>query len=250
MLWAWEKFYSSVVDKWLKCLSTFFVFLQCSCCKTQPVTPKEDELTELIVAFLTNRRDQQRQKGEGEKKKKDQTKSNKDKKKKKKRPKSFLWAKFWMRGGEKKRNLQGHTTEVASSKSFYPRCPWEEPQRNSCNGKPWLLMKGFCLEAGRRTTWSRRKSIVFPLKGKKPRRSCTMVCGTYQNIWQTSALWKKKNPPSSLSLFFFLRRGFVFPPTADPSHSHQAPWLARVIVWAPRVQSEPFRSRSVCADTM
>lgn len=213
-------------------------FLQCSSCKTQPVTPKEDELTELIIASV-NHRDQQRQKGKG--KKKDQTVQQR----KKKRPKSFLWAKFWMRGGKKKRNLQGHTTEVASSKSFYPRCPWEEPQRNSCNGKSWLLMKGFCLEAGRRTTWSRRKSIVFPLKGKKPRRSCTMVCGTYQNIWQTSALWKNLRP-----LFFFLRRGFVFPPTADPSHSHQAPWLARVIVWAPRVQSEPFRSRSVCADTM
>lgn len=107
--------------------------------------PKEDELTELIIASV-NHRDQQRQKGKEKKKIKP---SNKEKKK---ATKKFLVGQVLDERGEKKRNLQGHTTEVASSKSFYPRCPWEEPQRNSCNGKPWLLMKGFCLEAGRRTT--------------------------------------------------------------------------------------------------
>lgn len=83
---------------------------------------------------------------------------------------------------QEKRNLQGHTTEVAPSKSFYPRCPWEEPQRNSCNGEPWLLMKGFAWRRGGERLDREESQLFFPLKGKKPRRSCTMVCGTYQNI--------------------------------------------------------------------
>ncbi|MEQ2157819.1 hypothetical protein GOODEAATRI_005707 [Goodea atripinnis] len=55
----------------------------------------------------------------------------------------------------------------------------------------------------------------------------------------------------NFSLFFIQRGGgFVFPLAIDLSPSHQAPLLPRVIVWAPRVQSGPFKSRSVCADTM
>lgn len=60
---------------------------------------------------------------------------------------------------------------------------------------------------------AKKVNCFFLLKGKKPRRSCTMVCGTYQNIWQTSALWKNLRP------FSFL----FFPPTTDPSHSQSGP---------------------------
>lgn len=96
-------------------------------------------------------------------------------KRKKEKAKKFLVS-------QEKRNLQGHTTEVAPSKSLYPRCPWEEPQRNSCNGQPWLLMKGFAWRRGGERLDREESQLFFLLKGKKPRRSCTMVCGTYQNI--------------------------------------------------------------------
>ena len=160
-----------------------------------------------------------------------------------------LRAKFWMRK-KKQRNLRGYTSEVASSKSFYPRCPWEEPQRNSCNGKPWLLMKGFAWRRGGKRL-ERGESQLFPLlKGKEPRRSCTMVCGTYQNIWQTSPLWKKDlRPPPVFCCCWWWWRG-CFSTHHRPITLPSGPSLARGIVWAPRVQSGPFRSRSVCADTM
>lgn len=173
--------------------------------------------------------------GKGQRKEKKTIKPNKEK--------SLWWAKFWMRGG-KKRNLWGHTTEVASSKSFYPRCPWEEPQQNSCNGKSWLLMKGFAWRRGGEQL-DREESQLFPCWKAKSPGGAAPWCVGHIKIFDRLHHYEK---PSS----FFLgsRGGFVFPPTTDPSHSHQAPWLACVIVWALRVQSEPFRSRSVCTDTM
>lgn len=96
-------------------------------------------------------------------------------KEKKEKAKKFLVS-------QEKRNLQGHTTEVAPSKSLYPRCPWEEAQQNSCNGQPWLLMKGFAWRRGGERLDREESQLFLLLKGKKPRRSCTMVCGTRQNI--------------------------------------------------------------------
>lgn len=148
--------------------------------------------------------------------------------------------------GGKKRNLRGHTTEVASSKSFYPRCPWEEPQRNSCNGKPWLLMKGFAWRRGGERL-DREESQLFPRWKAKSSGGAAPWCVGHIKIFDRLQHYEKP----SLSFFSF-KEGvcFVFTPTTDLSHSRQAPWLPRVIVWALRVQSRPFRSRSVCADTM
>lgn len=153
-------------------------------------TRKDEEPTELITALVNHHHHDNKTK----KKKKRSNPSNCSPTKKK----SFLWAKFWMRGGEKKEkparphNWSSFLKEFLSPVSM-GRTPAEQLQRQAM-----APHERFCLEAGRRTTWSWRKSIVFPLKGKKPRRSCTMVCGTYQNIWQTSALWKNLRPP-----FFF-----------------------------------------------
>lgn len=114
-------------------------------------------------------------------------------------------------GGKKEKPARPHNWSSFLKEFLSPvsmgRTPAEQLQRQAM-----APHERFRLEAGRRTTWSWRKSIVPPLKGKKPRRSCTMVCGTYQNIWQTSALWK------TFALFFFLlRRGHVLflhpPPT-------------------------------------
>lgn len=102
--------------------------------------------------------------------------------------KSSLWAKFWMRA-EKEKPARPHNWSGFLKGFWSPvsmgRTPAEQLQR-----QVMAPHERFCLEAGRRTTWSWRKSIVPLLKGKEPRRSCTMVCGTYQNIWQTSVLWK------------------------------------------------------------
>lgn len=141
---------------------------------------------------------------------------------------------------EKKRNLQGHTTEVASSKGFDPRCPWEEPQQNSCNGKSWLLMKGFAWRRGGEQL-DHEESQLFPCwKAKSPGGAAPWSVG-HIKIFDRLQYYEKP---------FFGGGRFFFPPTTDLSHSHQAPWLARVIVRALRVQSGPFRSRSVCTDTM
>lgn len=67
-------------------------------------------------------------------------------------------------------------------------------------------------EAGRRTTWSWRKSIVPSLKGRNPRRSSTMVCGTYQNIWQTSAFF----PFIEEEVLFFRSPPTCHPPIRPP----------------------------------
>lgn len=146
---------------------------------------KDDE----PIIALVNHHHQQRQK---EKKKKDQTQSNKEKTTKK-----FLVSQV-LDERKKKRNLQGHTTEVASSKSFYPRCPWEEPQRNSCNGKPWLLMKGFAWRRGGERL-DREESQLFPRwKAKSPGGAAPWCVG---HIKIFDRLQHYEKPPSFL---FFL----------------------------------------------
>ena len=250
MLWAWEKFYSSVVDKWLKCLSTFFVFLQCSCCKTQPVTPKEDELTELIVAFLTNRRDQQRQKGEGEKKKKDQTKSNKDKKKKKKKshPNVFFGTSFEGEGGKKEKparphNWSGFLKEFLSPVSM-GRTPAEQLQRQAMAPHERFLPGG-----GEANDLIAKKVNCFPAERQKAQEEL------HHGVWDISkyltdfSIMKKKNPPSSLSLFFFSSGEVLFflpPPTR---HTPIRPPDWPVSLFGPREFKASLLGAAQCALT-
>lgn len=194
-------------------------------------TREDEEPTELITALVNHHHHDNKTK---KKKKKDQTHPTAAQQRKKVSCEpSFGWE-----GVKKKRNLQGHTTEVASSKSFYPRCPWEEPQQNSCNGKPWLLMKGFAWRRGGERLDREESQLFSRWKAKSPGGAAPWCVGHIKIFDRLQHYEKTSVPP------------FFFPPTTDLSHSHQAPWLARVIVWALRVQSGPFRSRSVCADTM
>lgn len=103
------------------------------------------------------------------------------------------------------------------------RTPAEQLQRQAM-----APHERFCLEAGRRTTWSRRKSIVFPAERQKAQEEL------HHGVWDISKYLTDfsimKKPPS---LFFF-----VFPSHHRPvTLPIRPPWLARVIVWALRVQS-------------
>lgn len=69
---------------------------------------------------------------------------------------------------QEKRNLQGHTeVKWLPQRVFYPRCPWEEPQRNSCSGKPWLLMKGFACRRGGGRRGREDSRLFFPAERQK-----------------------------------------------------------------------------------
>lgn len=136
-------------------------------------------------------------------------------------------------------NWSGFLKEFLSPVSM-GRTPEEQLQRKS-----WLLMKGFAWRRGGQRL-DREESQLFPFwKAKRPGGAAPWCVG---HIKIFDRLQHYEKPP--WFFFFFLREVFVFPPTADPSHSHQAPWLPRVIVRGLRVQSGPFRSRAVCADTM
>lgn len=170
--------------------------------------------------------------------------SNRPTKKKKGNQKVSCGPSFGWEGGKKEKparphNWSGFLKEFLSPVSM-GRTPAEQLQRQAMAPHERFLPGG-----GEANDLIAKKVNCFPAERQKAQEEL------HHGVWDISKYLTDfsimKKPPSS---FFFLRRGFVFPPTADPSHSHQAPWLARVIVWAPRVQSEPFRSRSVCADTM
>lgn len=129
---------------------------------------------------------------------KDQTQSNRGPTKKTQpqkvpREPSFGWQK------KKKKEKPARPTEVASSKSFYPRCPWEEPQRNSCNGKPWLLMKGFAWRRGGERL-DREESQLFPRWKAKSPGGAAPWCVGHIKIFDRLQHYEK---PSSSFLFFF-----------------------------------------------
>lgn len=151
---------------------------------------KKKNMTELMVRTYLERKDKDKGKEKKKKLTPVQPQPNKDK-----TTQNFLASQHFD-GGKKEKPARPHNWSSFLKEFLSPvsmgRTPAEQLQRQAM-----APHERFRLEAGRRTTWSWRKSIVPPLKSKKPRRSCTMVCGTYQNIWQTSALWK------TFALFFF-----------------------------------------------
>lgn len=153
---------------------------------------KKKPMTELMVRTYLERKDKDKGKG----KKKEAHPSPTPAQQRQNNPKLSSEPTFWW--GEKKRNLRGHTTEVASSKSFYPRCPWEEPQRNSCNGKPWLLMKGFAWRRGGERL-DREESQLFPRWKAKSPGGAAPWCVGHIKIFDRLQHYEKP----SLSFFFF-----------------------------------------------
>ena len=217
MLWAWQKFYSSVVDKWLKCLSTFFVFLQCSCCKTQPVTPKEDELTELIVAFLTNRRDQQRQKGEGEKKKKIKPSPTKTKKKKKKATEKFFVGQVLNERGRKKRETCKATQlKWLPQRVFIPGVHGKNPSGTAATASHGSSWKVSAWRRGGERLDREESQLFSRWKAKSPGGAAPWCVGHIKIFDRLQHYEKKK--PSVLSLFFSF-----FPPERFCFSSHRRP---------------------------
>lgn len=96
-------------------------------------------------------------------------------KKKKKRPKSFLRAK-------KRETCKATQLKWLPQRVFIPGVHGKNPSGTAANGEPWLLMKGFAWRRGGERLDRQESQLFFLLKGKEPRRSCTMVRGPYQNI--------------------------------------------------------------------
>lgn len=170
------------------------------------------------------------------KEKKDQPQPNKEK--------SFFRAKFWMRGGKKRETCEATQLKWLPQRVFIPGVHGKNPSRTAAmasHGSSWKVLPG----GGEANNLIVKKVNCSPAERQKAQEEL------HHGAWDISKYLTDFSIMKNLRPFFWGGRGgFVFPPTTDPSHSHQAPWLARVIVWALRVQSEPFRSRSVCTDTM
>lgn len=96
---------------------------------------------------------------------------------------------------QEKRNLQGHTeVKWLPQRVFYPRCPWEEPQRNSCSGKPWLLMKGFACRRGGGRRGREESQLFFPAERQKSPGGAAPWCVGHLKIFDR--LQHSEKPPS------------------------------------------------------
>lgn len=151
----------------------------------------------------------------------------------------FLWTEKFV-GRKERRNLHVASSKARLAAVSMGRTPAEQLQRQAMAPHERFLPEG-----GGGQGLDGEESQLFPRW--KAKRSSTVVCGTRQNIWQTSALWK--------TFFGESKEGerrvlFIHPPPTCHAPITPPPWPACVIVWAPRVQSGPFRSRSVCTDTM
>lgn len=174
------------------------------------------------------------------KEKKDQTESNSRPTKKKV---SCEPSSGWEGGGGEGETCEATQLKWLPQRVFIPGVHGKNPSRTAAtasHGSSWKVLPG----GGEANNLIVKKVNCSPAERQKAQEELR------HGVWDISKYLTDFSIMKNLRPFFGEGWGFVFPPTTDPSHYHQAPWLARVIVWALRVQSKPFRSRSVCTDTM